>query len=117
MCLSHSKAHSVPFVGSMAGNDRIAQADSGSAQPMTDTQCDSLKVVEGTAQLSAAEYDRLIYDLVNFLEYVGEPTKAKAHNIGIYVLLFLMLYFVFGALAEAESIGRTCNKHNRSPHS
>ena len=88
--------------GSMVGNDRIAQADSGSAQPMTDSQCDSLKVDEGTAQLSAAEYDRLIYDLVNFLEYVGEPTKAKAHNIGIYVLLFLMLYFVFAYLLKRE---------------
>ena len=88
--------------GSMVGDDPIARVDSDSGQPMTESQCDSLEVVEGTAQLSAAEYDRLIYDLVNFLEYVGEPTKARAHNIGIYVLLFLMLYFVFAYLLKRE---------------
>ncbi len=86
----------------IAGDELIAQADSGSGQPTTESQCNSLEAVEGTAQLSAAEYDRLIYDLVNFLEYVGEPTKARAHNIGIYVLLFLMLYFVFAYLLKRE---------------
>lgn len=80
----------------------IAQADLGSGQSLSERQCGSLEVVEGTAQLSAAEYDRLIYDLVNFLEYVGEPTKAKAHDIGIYVLLFLMLFFVFAYLLKRE---------------
>ena len=58
-------------------------------------------MVEGSAQLSAAEYDRLIYDLVNFLEYVGEPTKAGAHNIGIYVLIPYAVFCVC-VLAEAR---------------
>ena len=87
---------------SITGDNRIAQAGSGSVLSVSESQCGSLEVVEGTGQLSAAEYDRLIYDLVNFLEYVGEPTKARAHNIGIYVLLFLMLYFVFAYLLKRE---------------
>ena len=85
-----------------SGDDPIARPGSGSGQPLTESQCGSLEVVEGTAKLSAAEYDSLIYDLVNFLEYVGEPTKARAHNIGIYVLLFLMLFFVFAYLLKRE---------------
>ncbi|HBX26897.1 MAG TPA: cytochrome c1 [Gammaproteobacteria bacterium] len=82
--------------------NRNAGPDAGSGQSLTESQCGSLEVIEGTAQLSAAEYDRLIYDLVNFLEYVGEPTKARAHSIGIYVLLFLMLFFVFAYLLKRE---------------
>ncbi|MBU29588.1 MAG: cytochrome c1 [Gammaproteobacteria bacterium] len=87
---------------STSGDNPIAGPNSGSGPPFIERQCDSLEVVEGTAQLSAAEYDRVIYDLVNFLEYVGEPTKARSHNIGIYVLLFLMLFFVFAYLLKRE---------------
>ena len=40
--------------------------------------------------------------MVNFLEYVGEPSKAKSHDLGIYVLLFLMIFFVFAYLLKRE---------------
>ena len=84
------------------GSNAVGQKNLGPEQSLSESHCARLEVVEATAQLSAAEYDRLIYDLVNFLEYVGEPTKAKAHEIGIYVLLFLMLYFVFAYLLKRE---------------
>jgi ubiquinol-cytochrome c reductase cytochrome c1 subunit len=78
------------------------QTDSISGQPLTENQCGILEVVDGTGKLTPAEYDQLIYDLVNFLEYVGEPSKAKAHDMGIYVLLFIMLFFVFAYLLKRE---------------
>ena len=71
-------------------------------QPFSENRCGTLEVVEGTGVLNAAEYDELIYDLVNFLEYVGEPSKAKSHKLGLYVLLFLMLFFVFAYLLKRE---------------
>lgn len=78
------------------------KTDPISGNPITAEQCGVLEVVEGTGALSAAEYDQLIYDLVNFLEYVGEPSKANAHDLGIKVLLFIMLFFVFAYLLKRE---------------
>lgn len=69
---------------------------------ITEEQCGVLEVVEGTGQLSAQEYDQLIYDLVNFLEYVAEPSKASAHRIGTYVLLFLFVFFIVAYLLKRE---------------
>lgn len=52
--------------------------------------------------LSPAEYDKVVYDLVNFLEYVGEPSAAKSKRIGVYVLLFIAVFFVFAFLLNRE---------------
>jgi ubiquinol-cytochrome c reductase cytochrome c1 subunit len=45
--------------------------------------------------LAPKEYDRLIYDLVNFLTYVGEPSRLESERIGRNVLIFLAFLFVF----------------------
>ncbi len=39
--------------------------------------------------LSPVEYQRFVADLVNYLDYMGEPVKNERINIGIVVLLFL----------------------------
>ena len=52
--------------------------------------------------LSPAEYDKVIYDLVNFLDYVGEPAQAKSKRIGVFVLLFITLFFIFAYLLNRE---------------
>lgn len=56
--------------------------------------------VEGS--MSKAEYDEAIYDLVNFLVYMGEPSKLDSHRIGTYVLIFLAFLFVFAYLLNRE---------------
>ena len=86
----------------MQGVQKIVCRDSTAGQTLTENQCGILEVEQGTGILSAAEYDELIYDLVNFLEYVGEPSKAKSHEMGLYVLLYLMLFFVFAYLLKRE---------------
>ena len=77
------------------------QADPVVDQTLAENQCGFLEVVEGTGKLTPAEYDQLIYDLVNFLEYVGEPSKAKAHSLGIYVLLVYYDLLCVRVLIEA----------------
>lgn len=49
--------------------------------------------VEGS--MSPDEYDEAIYDLVNYLEYVGEPSRVQSERLGLYVLVFLAFLFVF----------------------
>jgi ubiquinol-cytochrome c reductase cytochrome c1 subunit len=52
--------------------------------------------------LTPAEYDAAAYDLVNFLAYMGEPSKLDSHRIGTYVLIFLAFMFVFVYLLNRE---------------
>jgi ubiquinol-cytochrome c reductase cytochrome c1 subunit len=43
-------------------------------------------------RLSAAEYDGFVRDTVNFLDYVGEPTQAARRSLGVWVVLFLLVF-------------------------
>lgn len=45
-------------------------------------------------QLAPAEFRNVIIDIVNFLVFVGEPTKSERYNLGPYVLLFLFLLLI-----------------------
>jgi len=53
-------------------------------------------------KLSAEEYDKTVRDLVTFLTYMGEPVKLERQSLGIYVLLFLALFFVVAYLLKKE---------------
>ncbi len=43
-------------------------------------------------RLTAAEYDSFVRDIVNFLDYVSEPTQAARRSLGVWVVLFLLLF-------------------------
>jgi ubiquinol-cytochrome c reductase cytochrome c1 subunit len=49
------------------------------------------QATEGT--MTAAEYDQVVYDLVNFLAYIGEPSKLQRMALAKWVLLYLILFF------------------------
>ena len=53
-------------------------------------------------QLSAEEYDAFLRDTVNFLEYAGEPQKAKRQALGVWVILFLLVFTGFAYLLKLE---------------
>ncbi len=48
------------------------------------------------------EYDQFVRDITNFLDYAGEPVKAKRQSMGIFVILFLLVFFVFAYLLKKE---------------
>ncbi len=52
--------------------------------------------------MSPAEFDDAMYDLVNFLAYTAEPMAADRKRIGVYVLLFIALFFIFAWLLNRE---------------
>ena len=52
--------------------------------------------------LSPEEYDGFVRDIANFLDYAGEPVKAKRESLGIYVMLFLLVGFVLAYLLKKE---------------
>jgi len=52
----------------------------------------AIKVVEkGT--MSPEEFDSMVRDLVAFLSYIGEPNQSYRKSLGIYVLIFLFIFF------------------------
>jgi ubiquinol-cytochrome c reductase cytochrome c1 subunit len=48
------------------------------------------------------EYDQFVRDTVNFLDYAGEPVKGKRQSMGVFVTLFLLVFFVFAYLLKKE---------------
>ena len=70
--------------------------------PPGSEDCFELAVDAGTGLYSSEEYDGAIYDLVNFLFYVGEPTRLERQRLGVYVLLFLAVLGVFTWLLNRE---------------
>lgn len=57
-------------------------------------------LVGGT--LSPAEFDTFARDLTAFLTYAGEPMKLERQRLGIYVLLFLAIFFVVAFALKKE---------------
>ena len=55
-----------------------------------------------TGELTAEEFDKVIYDLVNFMAYMAEPSKEDAHRIGTYVLVFLFFFFFLAYALKRE---------------
>jgi ubiquinol-cytochrome c reductase cytochrome c1 subunit len=60
-----------------------------------------LQVVE-PGSMSGPEYDRAIRDLVTFLAYMAEPTQLDRQRIGIFAMLFLLVFVVLAYLLKKE---------------
>ena len=53
-------------------------------------------------QFSQEDFDQVAYDVTNFLVYVAEPMAAQRKQIGVGVLIFLGILFVFAWLLNRE---------------
>jgi len=67
----------------------------GAAEPASFEQ-----VTKGT--MTEPEYHKATNDLVNFLVYLGEPVKLERQRIGILVMFFLAIFFIFAYLLKKE---------------
>jgi ubiquinol-cytochrome c reductase cytochrome c1 subunit len=52
--------------------------------------------------LTAAQYDSFVRDTVNYLDYAGEPSQIERSELGIWVLLFLLVFTGFAYLLKQE---------------
>lgn len=60
-------------------------------------------VLEGVKRHSSEEeYDQFTTDLVNFLDYVAEPSKVQRWDLGWKVILFLFILLIFASLLKRE---------------
>lgn len=59
-------------------------------------------VLDQPGKLSPAKYDEVVADITNFLVYVGEPSKLVRPTIGIFVLIFLVIFTAVAYLLKKE---------------
>ncbi|KGY08672.1 cytochrome c1 [Vibrio sp. MarTm2] len=57
---------------------------------------------DGTGELNDEEYDNAVRDLVNFLEYSGDPVKLERHALGWWVMGFLVIFTIVVVLLKKE---------------
>ena len=86
----------------IAANGGIKRDENG--EPLEDPSSDCGRVVAGEAEgsLNPEEYQAAMYDLVNFMTYMAEPAAVKRERMGISVLLFITVFFVFAFLLNRE---------------
>ncbi|AHE99290.1 cytochrome c1 [Thioalkalivibrio paradoxus] len=60
-----------------------------------------LQVAEA-GMMTGPEYDRAIRDLVTFLSYLAEPMQLERQRIGMYVMLFLVVFLGLAYLLKKE---------------
>ena len=60
-----------------------------------------LELAESGLQ-SPKEFDRTVRDLVNFLDYMGEPAKYERRQLGTKVILFLVMFLVLAYLLKRD---------------
>jgi ubiquinol-cytochrome c reductase cytochrome b subunit len=64
--------------------------------------CRDLIVDDGTGAYTDTEFDSVIYDLTNFLHYVGDPSQEERRSIGVWVLAFLAFLGIFTYFLNRE---------------
>ena len=68
---------------------------------MTEKKFDHfVTVVPG--RMSGPEFDAFLRDTVNFLDYAGEPAQVDRRSIGVWVVLFLLVFTWFAWLLKQE---------------
>ena len=57
---------------------------------------------ETPGALSRSDYEAFAADLVNYMDYMAEPSRNDRMRIGIVVLLFLGVLFLFAYWTKVE---------------
>jgi ubiquinol-cytochrome c reductase cytochrome c1 subunit len=52
--------------------------------------------------LEESEFDDVVRDIVNFLDYIGEPMQLERRALGIRVIAFLLLFLVIAYMLKRE---------------
>lgn len=74
----------------------------GKRRPVYETRLEhghEVKLFKGWEQLSPGsltpvQYDQAVGDLVNFLQWMGEPSQNTRVRVGVWVLVFLLIFTV-----------------------
>lgn len=74
---------------------------------VTDSSGASYQVIDHFDQvtqgkLTPEQYDQVAMDLTNFLSYIAEPVQIERRDLGIKVIGFLIVFFLFAFMLKRE---------------
>ena len=52
--------------------------------------------------MGAEEYDEFVRDTVNFLAYIAEPIRSERRKLGVWVLMYLIVFLVIAAMLKKQ---------------
>lgn len=87
LCAEEPKIGANPSVDPLSGDVRNGQVCSDWA-------------TEGS--MSPQEFNRAMYDLTNFMSYMGDPVMLERHRLGMFALIFVAIFFIFAYLLNRE---------------
>ncbi len=58
--------------------------------------------LERKGSMTPEQYNEAMRDLTNFLVYLGEPAKLERYRIGVFTILFLLVFLVAAYLLKKE---------------
>lgn len=58
--------------------------------------------IENAGTMTREDYDRAMRDLTNFMVYLGEPAKLVRNGIGVWTILFLIVFTIVAYLMKKE---------------
>ena len=88
-------------MGPVKADNGGVKRDPLTGEDIMEGPCGNFTISEA-GSMAPEEFDGAIYDLVNFLAYTAEPMAADRQRIGIFVLLFVALFFVVASLLNRE---------------
>jgi len=96
----HQEGHTVASFDTEAEADAYLKEHQGGEYRLE-------RVVEGleetqSGSLTPAEYDQVARDLATFLTYISEPMKLERQRMGVWVVLFLVVFSVLAYLMKKE---------------
>lgn len=90
-----------PLEGLKIAVYRTVQTRGADGQVVKQQVFDHFKVI-APGSMTPQQFDGFAHDLVNFLNYVGDPDRAVRHAMGIWVVLFLLLFTWLAWLLKRE---------------
>jgi ubiquinol-cytochrome c reductase cytochrome b subunit len=88
-------------MGPVTAQNGGVKRDPLTGEDLLEQPCGQFTISEA-GSMSPEEFDGAIYDLVNFLAYTADPIVVERHRMGIFVLLFIALFFVMAWLLNRE---------------
>ena len=70
-------------------------------KPIHESVFDHFETVDA-GSMSREQYAAFVRDIVNFLDYVGEPAQAHRRSLGVWVVLFLLVFTWLAWLLKQE---------------
>ncbi|MGH8135171.1 MAG: cytochrome c1 [Steroidobacteraceae bacterium] len=86
---------------------RIENREDEDGKPMLDPDGNPIRHLVGLeagtrGEMSPQEFDGFLRDTVTFLEYVSEPAKAQRRSLGVWVILYLLMFTAFAYFLKKE---------------